>query len=405
MTLITSLLKIFNPRSHFITEYDIIANGWLDYSKDDKYDYSFHNIIAKSLGLDEFLSLQNIAQQIPNYRRNKETTVRNNIEKEIENNKNSVKNKKAEIQSKSIELEELKKGINTENTNNHKSKLETLNELQSKVVDINFDEANYINEIFEFENKFKEYSSLDRNKRATVEKNFLDIGNELIHEFDNCPFCLSSNKTIDEIKIEVEKRLLELEQFKSLDEDLKNKFRLVANNLWSVTRDLSLVNELLNVDRQKLVSFPNLEKIRLEESRLYIALSPIINDNELNDYVYSFTQKLIPTDKDYNDLFKFLNKNKEIFRKRYVELSKEVGLLIVDRKKGIEEEIKLLIESNDNLSVEQKITILEREIKELNEQIISIESKNKKFEFDLIGANKKVSFLNQIKKEQSLILN
>ena len=393
------LLKIFNPRSHFITEYDIIANGWLDYSKDDKYDYSFHNIIAKSLGLDEFLTLQKIAQQVPNYKRNKETTSRNNIDKEIENNNISIKNKNVDIQSKNIELEELKKGINTEKTNNHKSKLDTLNKLQNKIFDINFDEANYINEIFEFENKFKEYSSLDRNKRASVEKNFLDIGKELIHEFDNCPFCLSSNKTIDEIKIEVEKRLLELEQFKSLDEDLKNKFRLVADNLWNVTRDLSVANELLNIDRQELASFSNLEKIRLEENRLYIALSPVINDNKLNDYVYSFTQKLIPTEKDYTDLFELLNKNKEIFEKRYVELSKEVGLLIDNRKNGIEEEIKLLLENNDNLSVEQKATILEREIKELNEQIVSIENKNKQLELDLKVANKKVSFLNQIKKE------
>ncbi len=393
------LLKIFNPSSHFITEYDVISNGWLDYSKDDKYDYSFHNIIAKALGLDEFLTLQNIAQQVPNYRRNKETTSRNNIDKEIENNIVSIKNKNVDIQSKSIEFEELKKGINTENINNQKSKLENLNKLQNKIFDVNFNETNYINEIFEFENKFKEYSSLDRNKRATIEKNFLDIGKDLIHEFDNCPFCLSSNKTIDEIKIEVEKRLLELEQYKSLDEDLKNKFRLVADNLWNITRDLSVANELLNIDRQELVSFSNLEKIRLEENRLYIALSSVINDNELNDYVYSFTQKQIPTDKDYNDLFELLSKNKEIFEKRYVELSKEVGLLINNRKNGIETEIKLLLENNDNLSVDQKVTILEREIKELNEQIVSIENKNKQLELDLKVANKKVSFLIQIKKE------
>ncbi len=393
------LTKIFNPSSHFITEFDVISNGWLDYDKDDKYDYSFHNIIARSLGLQEFLSLQKIAQLIPNYRRSKETSARNNFEREIENNKTTIKNRQAEIQSKTIEIEELKKGISSENNTNQQSKLEVLNKLKSKNLEISFDEQKYLDDIIEFEKKYRDFSSLERNKKATVEKNFLDIGKELIHEFDNCPFCLSSNKSLEEIKIEVEKRLSELEQFKLLDEQLKNKFRSVAENLWSITRDLSNVNEILNIDRQELSVFSNLEKIRLEENRLYVALSPVISDAELNDYIYSFTQKLIPSDKDYLDLFELINKNKQIFEKRYIELAKEVQSLIEDRKNAIDIEIKVFLENNESLTVEQKISKLEKEIKEFNEQVKSIENKTKELEVELISAKKKVGYLNQIKEE------
>ncbi|WP_290832550.1 hypothetical protein, partial [Flavobacterium sp.] len=343
-------VKIFNPNSHFITEYDIISNGQLEYEKDEKHDHSFHNKIAISLGLTEFITFQKTAQLIPNYRRNKEKTHRDRVGVEIENNKTTIKNRQTEINSKTIEIDELKKGISPENNSNEQSKLEFLNKLKSKTLEISFDELKYLNDIIEFENKYREFSSLERNKKATVEKNFLDIGKELIHEFDNCPFCLSSNKSLEEIKIEVEKRLSELEQFKLLDEQLKNRFRSVSENLWSITRDLSNVNEILNNDREELSSFSNLEKIRLEENRLYVALSPVISDSELNDYIYSFTQKLVPTDKDYLDLFEFINKNKEIFEKRYIELAKEVQSLIEERKNTIDTEIKLFLENNESLT-------------------------------------------------------
>ena len=392
-------VKVFNPNSHFITEYDIISNGQLEYEKDDKHKYSFHNQIAKSLGLTEFITFQKIAQLIPNYRRSKETTARNNFEREIENNKTTIKNRQTEIQSKAIEIEELKKGISSENNTNQQSKLELLNKLKSKNLEISFNEQKYLDNIIEFENKYKEFSSLERNKKATVEKNFLDIGKELIHEYDNCPFCLSSNKSLEEIKAEVEKRLLELEQFKLLDEQLKNRFRSVSENLWSITRDLNSVNEILNTDRQELSSFSNLEKIRLEENRLYVSLSPVISDTELNDYIYSFTQKLVPTDKDYLDLFELINKNKQIFEKRYIELTKEVQSLIEERKSAIDTEIKIFVEDNESLTIEQKISKLETEIKEFSEQIKSIETKTKELEKELTSANKKVGYLNQIKDE------
>lgn len=393
------LTKIFNPSSHFITEYDVISNGWLDYDKGDKYDYSFHNIIAKSLGLQEFLSLQNTAQLIPNYRRSKENTAKNNLEREIDNNKTTIKNRQTEIQSKTIEIEELKKGISSENNANHQSKLEVLNKLKSINLELSFDEQKYLDDIIEFENKFREFSSIERNKKATLEKNFLDIGKELIHEFDNCPFCLSSNKSLEEIKIEVEKRLSELEQFKLLDEQLKNRFRSVSENLWSITRDLNNVNKILNIDRKELSSIPNLEKIRLEENRLYLVLSPVISDTELNDYINSFTQNLVPTDKDYLNLFELINTNKQIFKKRYIELAKEIQSLIEKRKNAIDTEIKIFLENNESLTVEQKISKLEKEITEFNEQVKSVENKTKELELELISANKKVGYVNQIKEE------
>lgn len=392
-------VKVFNPHSHFITEYDIISNGQLEYEKDDKHDHSFHNKIAISLGLTEFITFQKTAQLIPNFGRRKEITYRNGIEKEIANNKTTIINRQTEINSKTIEIEELKKGITPENNSNQQSKLENLNKLKSKNLGISFDEQKYLDDIIEFENKYREFSSLERNKKATVEKNFLDIGKELIHEFDNCPFCLSSNKSLEEIKIEVEKRLSELEQFKLLDGQLKNRFRSVSENLWSITRDLNNVNEILNIDRQELSSFSNLEKIRLEENRLYVALSPVMSDTELNDYIYSFTQKLVPTDNDYLDLFELINKNKQFFEKRYIELAKEVQSLIEERKNAIDTEIKVFLENNESLPVEQKISKLENEIKETNEQIKSIEKKTKELEVDLISANKKVSFVTQIKEE------
>jgi len=158
------LIRIFNPKSHFITEFDIIENGRIDFSNTVNYDYSFHNIIAKNLGLNEYLDFVKICEQIPNYARRKETTNRNNIQSEININNETIKNRKVLIQSKTIELYDIKKGtkLHIEQANLVEN-LEILRKILSVNIDIRYIKEEYISTINKYNSSFSKYLSLNKN--------------------------------------------------------------------------------------------------------------------------------------------------------------------------------------------------------------------------------------------------
>lgn len=83
------LRKIFHPRNFF--DFDIYENGKVRFTGDNKDANSLHSIVSKSLGLEEFLQLQNLLLQIPGYRRSKESSRKNTIDKQIKEQKDVQK--------------------------------------------------------------------------------------------------------------------------------------------------------------------------------------------------------------------------------------------------------------------------------------------------------------------------
>lgn len=102
------LRKVFNPGNSFISDFDIYENGKVRYNGDTKDSNSLHSIVARSLGLEEYLQIQNLLLQIPGYRRLKESNRKNSIEKQFNEQKDLLKNANTKLQSKQTEIKELK---------------------------------------------------------------------------------------------------------------------------------------------------------------------------------------------------------------------------------------------------------------------------------------------------------
>ena len=393
------VLKLLNPQSQFISEYDIIRNGQNYYSSKANEENSIHYIVAESLGLSEYINFLQIAEQIPSYTRRKEITAKNSITKEIDENNVRVKNNEAEIQSKQIQLEELKKGINSNKNQSNSQKLEDINKLLTKQFPI-INSTNLVNILGDYKKSYIEYSSIEKSKRSAIEKEFLDVGKNLLHDYDNCPFCQSSNLSIEEIKIQVEQRLEDLNRLGEINKLIRENYKTTIYNLLNSLQRFKTFYNLIETDRTQLTTLLNQNNIIEEENRLYVKLAPIVNDEGLMEYIENLSQKNIPTDSEFESLMKLLNDNVELFEKVIKNLFIEISEFIQNRQDVLNNELQNILSNNESLNIEQLILKIENEVKELHTQIKTAKERNEKLESeDLKRAIQKVEYATQIKEE------
>lgn len=393
-------IEVFNPISHFITEYDIIENGRIDYeTSDQKLDYSFHNIIAKALGLNEFLDLLAITEQIPNYSRRKELNQQSKLSSEIKTNEETIKNRLALIQSKQIELDELKKG--EEIKPNSTNKIEVINELRKTIEESsikNLDSSKLKNDIEEFQKSFQEYISISGIQDINIEKGFLEQGLSLSENKNDCPFCQDSKKTIEEIKRSVKARIDNLKKHEETERKIKLAFRNLSNNLFESLKSLKHLSEILFNQRSILSKQTSLDNLINKEGELMMLLTPHLLDDELFDYLKQFSDKQFPTDKEFSKLSIFLIDNKELICEFIPLKIDEINVFIKERAVQIQKVIETLSDSSD-LTINEKIKALEKEIKENKASIPSIEKAIKELELQLKSADLQVQNFKRIKEE------
>lgn len=393
------VLKLLNPQSQFISEYDIIRNGQNYYSSKANEENSIHYIVAESLGLSEYINFLQIAEQIPSYTRRKEITAKNSITKEIDENNVRVKNNEAEIQSKEIQLEELKKGINSNKNQSNSQKLEDINKLLSKQFPI-INSTNLVNILGDYKKSYIEYSSIEKSKRSAIEKEFLDVGKNLLHDYDDCPFCQSSNLSIEEIKTQVEQRLEDLNRLGEINKLIRENYKKTILSLLNSLQSFKNFYNLIETDRTQLTTLLNQKNIIEEENRLYVKLAPIVNDEGLMENIENLSQKSIPTDSEFKNLMKLLNDNVELFEKVIKNLFIEISEFIKNRQDVLNSELQNILSNNESLNIEQLILKIENEIKELHSQIKTAKERNEKLESeDLKRATQKVEYAMQIKEE------
>src|SRR5690606_6150341 len=245
-----------------------------------------------------FLQLQNLLLQIPGYRRSKESGRRNAIDKQLNEQKDILKNANTQIQAKQREIDALQKGKNddvSKRTLDNAKQIESLKSLLNKDFKIHLSsEKSVAGNISIFNSLYQNFLSKVKDKRSFVERDFLEAGKEILRDFDNCPFCMDSNKSIEQIQENVERRLKELKEIQKIDKEIKEAYRDLSTNLWQLSKEFNRLYELITLERTELTPFVNLQNISEKEEILYVQLSLLVNDIELSEHIYSLTQKNIP---------------------------------------------------------------------------------------------------------------
>lgn len=391
------VLNLLNPQSHFISEYDVIRNGQITYYGNK--ENTIHNIVAESLGLSEYLNCLEIAEQIPNYRRSKETSAKNRITKEIESNKTLITNNKVVIENRNLQLRELKEQSKTQNTSNKSSQVNILNKLILKTPKSLVNNINVRESVKEYNTIFKEYSSLETSKKASIERQFLEAGNDLLHFFDDCPYCKSSNLTLEEMKIQVKSRLAELNKMSKLNKEINESYKKTIEELLNTFQNLRNAYNFIETDRIEINSILSLKQALETEGNLYAILAPIVNDEKLFEYLKQLSEKTLPTDNDFNNLENLLKNNSSLFGDFLNKTKNQISDLLKIRTDALKNEIESLSSDDNSISAQQKITNLEKEINELEEQIKTATKNNETLKQDEEKAIKIVEFVTQIKNE------
>ncbi|WP_419868019.1 hypothetical protein [Chryseobacterium sp. CT-SW4] len=399
------LRKVFNPKNFFISDFDIYENGKVRFTGDNKDANSLHSIVARSLGLEEFLKLQNLLLQIPGYRRSKESNRRNSTEKQLNEQKDVLKNTNTQIQAKQYEVEELKK-ITTDNTSKREldkaRQIESLRSILNKDFKIQLSsEKSLIENISIFNSLYQNFLSKVKDKKSFVERDFLETGKEILHDFDNCPFCMDSNRSIEEIQKNVKRRLEELKEIQKIDKEIKEAYRDLSTYLWQLLKEFNKLYELISLERTELLPFINLHNIGKKEELLYVQLSPLVNDTGLNDHIYLLTQKPIPNEKDYSILYELLENNHALFKETFVSIIDSINLFSIERRESLESAISHINNQEITISVEQQIKILSEEIEKFKIQVPSIEKQISELQKQLLEASKDADLVDRIKREVS----
>jgi hypothetical protein len=393
-------IDVFNPISHFITEFDIIDKGRINYkTSDQKLDLTFHNIIAKALGLNEFLDLLAITEQIPTYSRRKELNQLNKLSTEIKANEETIKNRLALIQSKQIELDELKKGeeIKPDSIN----KIEVINELKKTIEEtsvMNIDSSKLNKDIAEFQKSYQEYISISGIQDINIEKGFLEQGLSLSENKDDCPFCQDSKKTIEEIKGSVKSRIDNLKKYEETERKIKLAYRNLSNNLFDSLKSLKHLSEILFNQRSILSKQASFDNLINKEGELMMLLTPHLLDDELFDYLKQLSDIQFPADNEFSKLSIFLIENKELICEFIPLKIDEINVFIKERAEQIQKVIETLSDISE-LTINEKIKALEKEINENKASIPIIEKAIKDLEFQLKSADVQVQNFKRIKEE------
>ena len=321
------------------------------------------------------------------------------LSSEIKTNEETIKNRLALIQSKQIELDELKKG--EEIKPNSTNKNEVINELRKTIEESsinNLDSSKLKNDIEEFQKSFQEYISISGIQDINIEKGFLEQGLSLSENKNDCPFCQDSKKTIEEIKRSVKARIDNLKKHEETERKIKLAFRNLSNNLFVSLKSLKHLSEILFNQRSILSKQTSLDNLINKEGELMMLLTPHLLDDELFDYLKQLSDKQFPTDKEFSKLSIFLIDNKELICEFIPLKIDEINVFIKERAEQIQKVIETLSDSSD-LTINEKIKALEKEIKENKASIPSIEKAIKDLELQLKSADLQVQNFKRIKEE------
>lgn len=388
--------KLINPYNHFISDFDIYDHGQREFDGNTENPNSFHSLIAKSLGLEDFILKQTKFREAKDYKRNTETTSLKRLEGQKEDADRNEKNFSAQIQSKNIELKELKDAGGKTEQNPIEIKRKKLQELLVKSIYYPLNSNDFTTSLETFASTYMESQSIQSNQKEILSKNFLVSGLQLLDDLDDCPFCENSQKTKEEIKKNVQDRVIQLQQSQELDELLKQQYKIVTDSLSSFYKQSQVLYEQINIERAEIASYEELSSVFQKEEQLYIDLSLRINDEELIERIDNLKSKQIPTYQDYETLYKLIAQD---IIKSNTTVINNINIFIKEREEVLEQTIRGLTSDNQELTTAQKIALVESEIKRLIEQLESTKKRINELNPQIEKLQKEVALVKQIKSE------
>lgn len=384
-----------NPNTHFISDFDIYHNGQLNFLKGS--EGSFHNLIAESLGLSELLQFEKNLNEFVTYRRATESTRINALEKGIKEENLLVENNKKSLSEKKSLVTQLTDNQNEQPEDNKVQELQKiLARIKSTDFLFSFEIQALQSQIDEFKQRYKEFISLEMKSGNSSQIQFFNLGLELLKEVNECPFCNSSKKSVNEIQEYASEKIKQIESFNKLNQELTKSQNFVIENLDSLLNNISLhlgkVKQELNI----IKSFSEFSELSSNENSYIIDIESTLAEefyqiafgiNSNDKYKLNKNEFLFLYFENHND---FIQNSLNVFISRLSKFNKERDLLIQKIDKQLERNTK-------TKTIFEQILTLKSEISALDQQVTNSEKKIENSNIDLKSYREQQAVFNAIK--------
>lgn len=374
-----SVKSRINPNTHFISDYDVYENGQLQY--ENNVQRSFHNQIAKSIGLKDLLEFNKHLKSFVLYRRYKESRSINASKKNIETQKQIVETNNKAIAEKKVKLKQLK---NNQEANPEENAIKGLIEALGQLKQNQLSLPSLNNRIKEsktlFQNAYTDFISKQVRSAGLDELQFLKLGKELLNKHENCPFCKNSKSHKNEIKSSVD---LRIKSIKSLNEAAQKVLKARGDIVEVITHFHSQVNSLKNgITREMgiLKDKAELSELNQKESVFLGYLSNILANDFFTDI--SNIEENPNYLKDKNKYVADLVKRHSEFLNSISEIESRITNFIEKRNDELQKIDNLIKTKTQTKSVTEQIIELNKEVTDLkaqirtSNQVITTEQKN-----------------------------
>lgn len=392
-----------NPNSHFISDYDIYANGQLSFSGNG--NDSFQNLIANSIGLSELLQKEKELFAFAGYGRKIETNRKTSLERELKNSQEIIEKNNKSIEEKEHQLTQLQQGeVITDKTQKIQAVLDIIRQLRNTQFSLTYNQELLLKIANQFSNLHEEFVAISEKTKGLNQIQFLNDGLKFLNEEQSCPICNNSKLNNEEIKKHLEEKIHRLEQFNKLSVELSR----ISNNLSELLVDLN--SKIVSL-RGKANFEISLIKDKEEFNQLAVSTNEFLSFlNELHSQ--DIFLKIPTIEASDISVAAKLNHQKEIVKnysifisdnlKSYLETIPELEAKRIEIIDAIEAQTKSKQQVN---SKEGEIAILKNEIEQLKAQVTSEQKSVDSKRIELAKATEIVELYSKIKSETREYVN
>jgi len=359
--------KKINPNTHLISDWDIYSNGQLDYlSSEEK---SFHYLIANSLGLNEHLEFEKQLKKFIFYSRQTESRRISGLHKNISSQKEVVSSRNEAIRQKKAELEKLKETQTIiPDEKNIQEQITLIGKIKQTNFAFTFDYSLLLTQVNSFKQSYREYSARKTKSGVQNEIQFLNIGLELLNEFNHCPFCESSTKTSEVIKKDVTARIESINSMNRSLQELNKSLNDVSESLFNLNNQIGLVRGRVTNELSLIQDKPEFNELTQSENRFLVYISKFIGEELLAELSKLNDNPSFQKDKS-GYLYELLSSQDEYLQTSLSEFLKNISQFPTKRQEQIQAIDKLIAERATGKSAAEQKAILENDIRNFEQQI------------------------------------
>lgn len=392
-----------NPNTHFISDFDIYHNGQLNYLNGN--ESSFHNLIAESLGLKELLRFEKNLNEFIAYRRATESTKINSLEKGIKEEKQLIDNNNKSLAEKKTKLIQLSDNQKDQPETNKVQEIQNiLAQIKSANVSYQFDLKSFLNNIEIFQQKYKEFKSIEIKSGNVSQIQFYNIGLELLKETNECPFCNSSKKSEEDIRIYASEKIKQIESFNKINQELSLSQNYVTESLDSLFNNIALHLGKVKQENNTIKSFSEFSELASTENSYITSI-----ESALAEEFHAIGSGINRNDKfklNKNDfLFSFFEEHRDYIQNSLSSLIDDLSKFSENRNLLIQKIEAQLTKNLEGKSIFEQVVTIKNEIDSLEQQIKNSEKKIQNSNEELKNFREQQAIFNAIKDETRIYNN